>query len=75
LFKGARLWVPVCNSRELLIQEVHGGSLVCHYGEKKTLAVLKEHYFWPRMHKDVQDLLKLCATCRVAKSHLLPHYR
>ena len=24
------------------------------------------------MHKDAQDLLKRCATCQVAKSHLLP---
>ena len=34
--------------------------------------MLKEHYYWPRMSKDVQDMVKRCATCQVAKSHLLP---
>jgi len=34
--------------------------------------MLQEHYYWPGMSKDVQDILKRCATCQVAKSHLLP---
>ena len=64
--------MPKCNTRQLLIREVHGGSLAGHYGETKTLTILKEHYYWPGMHKDVQDLLKRYATCQVAKNHLLP---
>ena len=28
-------------------------------------------YYWPRMSKDVQDILRRCATCQVPKSHLL----
>ena len=72
LFKGTRLCVPKCGTRELLVREVHGGSLAGHYGENKTSMVLKEHYFWPSMDKDVQDLLRRCATCQIAKSHSLP---
>jgi len=72
LFKGTHLCVPKCSTRELLIQEVHNGSLAGHYGESKTLSILKENYFWPEKHKDVQDLLRRCATCQVAKSHLPP---
>ena len=34
--------------------------------------MLQQHYYWPRMSKDAQNILKRCATCRVAKSHLLP---
>jgi len=34
--------------------------------------MLQEHYYWAGMSKDVQDILKRCATCQVAKSHLLP---
>ena len=48
------------------------GSLAGHYGENKTLAMLREHYFGPGMSKEVQDCLKRCATCQVAKSHSLP---
>ena len=72
IFKGARLCVPKCSTRELLVREVHGGSLAGRYGENKTSLMLKEHYFWPRMDKDVQDIIRRCATCQVAKSHSLP---
>ena len=59
-------------TRELLVREVHGGSLAAHYVENKTSLVLKEHYYWPSMDKDVQDILRRYATCQIAKSHLLP---
>jgi len=48
---------------ELLIREVHGGSLAI---------MLREHYYWPSMEKDIQDVLRRCATCQIAKSHLQP---
>ena len=72
LFKGARLCVPKCGTMELLVREVHGGSLAGNCGENKTSIVLKEHYYWPSMDKDVQDILRRCATCQIAKSHSLP---
>lgn len=73
LFKGTRLCIPKCSTCELLIREVHGGSLAGHYGENKTIILLRKHYYWPGMDKDVQDILGRCSTCRVVKSHSLPH--
>ena len=73
LFKGTRLCIPRCSTRELLIREVHGGSLVGHYRENKTVIMLREYYYWPAMERDVQDILKRCKTCQVAKIHSLPH--
>ena len=73
LFKDTQLCVPKCNIRGLLLREVHEGSLASHYGQHKTLTMLREHYYWPAMEKDVQDFLKRCGTCQVAKSHSLPH--
>jgi len=72
LFKGTRLCVPKCGARELLITELYGGSLAGHYGENKTSLVLKEHYYWPTMSKDMYDILKRCATCQIAKSRSFP---
>jgi len=43
LFKGTQLCIHKCGTRELLVKEVHGGSLVGHYGEKKTSLMPKEH--------------------------------
>ena len=72
IFKGPRLCILKCGTRELLIREVHGGSLASHYGENKTSIILKEHFYWPNMDKDVQDILRRCATCQATKSHSLP---
>jgi len=33
--------------------------------------MLREYYYWARMSKDVQDIMKKCTTCRMYKSHLL----
>ena len=63
LFKGTRLCVPKCGTRELLVRVVHARSLVDHYGENKIALVLKEHYYWPSRDKDGQDILRRCATC------------
>ena len=55
LFKGAQICVPKCSSHELLVREVHAGSLAGHFGEDKTLTMLREHYYWPSMEKDVRS--------------------
>ena len=70
LFKGMRLCIPKCETRELL-KEVHGGSLVGHYGQNKALIMLMGHYYWLGMSKDVQNVQTRRATYQVAKSHLL----
>jgi len=58
LFKGTHLCVLRCGTYELLITEVHRGSLVGHYRENKTLALLREHYFWLRIEMGVTPKLK-----------------
>jgi len=34
--------------------------------------MLKECYYWPGMSKTIEDVIRRCATCQIAKSHLLP---
>ena len=53
---------------KLLIREIHGGSVVGHYGESKTLTMLRGYKFWLGISKDVQDILRRCATFQVANS-------
>jgi len=54
LFKENRLYVLASSLRELLIREAHGGDLKSHFGVAKTLDVLHEHFYWPKMKRDVQ---------------------
>jgi len=72
LFKGPWLCIHKCGFREWLIQELHGGALSGHFGVEKTCSMLKEHYYWPKMAKDVEHFIKRCLICHMAKSHVLP---
>jgi len=45
LFKGTRLYIPRGGTRELLVREVHAGSLAGYFGESKTLTMLRAHYY------------------------------
>ncbi|GJS77937.1 RNA-directed DNA polymerase [Tanacetum coccineum] len=69
LFKSNQLCVPQCSLREEIIRETHEGGLAGHFGRDKTLAVVKEKFFWPKMGQDVKKLVDRCVTCHKAKSH------
>jgi len=45
LLKGTCLCVSKCSTHELLIKEVYEGSFAGHYGENKTITILREHYY------------------------------
>ena len=72
LFRETKLCVPNCSMRELLVREAHSGGLMGHFGVKKTLDMLHEHFYWPRMKKDVIRICDSCIACRKAKSRVLP---
>ena len=44
-----------------------------HFGVKKTLDTLNEHFFWPKMRRDVERICSRCITCMKAKSRVMPH--
>ena len=46
LFRGNKLCVPNCLMCELLVREAHGGGLMGHFGVRKTLEILHEHFFF-----------------------------
>jgi hypothetical protein len=73
LFRENRFCVPNSSMCELLVREAHGGGLMGHFGVRKTLDVLHEHFFWPKMKRDVERVYSRCVTCRQAKSRVLPH--
>jgi Reverse transcriptase (RNA-dependent DNA polymerase)/RNase H-like domain found in reverse transcriptase/Retrotransposon gag protein/Integrase zinc binding domain/Integrase core domain/Zinc knuckle len=73
LFRANKLCVPSCSVRLLLLQETHSGGLMGHFGWKKTYEMLADHFYWPKMRRDVQRLVQRCVTCHKAKSKLNPH--
>nr|GEV25358.1 hypothetical protein [Tanacetum cinerariifolium] len=69
LFKGVRLCIPLCSLREVIILEGHAGGLTGHFGSDKTLALLCEQFYLPKMERNVNRLLERCRTCHIAKTH------
>ena len=56
--------VPISSLRELLVQEAHGGGLMGHFGVRKILDVLTEHFFSPHIRWDVERVCGKCITCK-----------
>jgi hypothetical protein len=54
LFRANKLCIPDCSVRPLLLQEAHAGELMGHFGAKKIEQVLVDHFFWPKMRRDVE---------------------
>ncbi|PIK50134.1 hypothetical protein BSL78_12979 [Apostichopus japonicus] len=42
---------------------------VGHMGQERTLELLRERYFWPKMAGDVSDYIKSCGRCIRRKTH------
>nr|GEZ21608.1 hypothetical protein [Tanacetum cinerariifolium] len=43
--------------------------LAGHFGRDKTLALLCEQFYWPKMEHDVNKLLERCRTYHIVKTH------
>jgi len=79
LFKGNKLCVSTCLLRELLVTETYGRSLVGHFGLNKTLGILREYFFWPKIGKTFTRLcLDAPSTIRLRVSSIkacTPHFQ
>ncbi|XP_024013099.1 uncharacterized protein LOC112087309 [Eutrema salsugineum] len=46
MFQDKRLCIQQCSLRDVTVREPHGGGLMGHFGIDKTLAVVKEQFYW-----------------------------
>ena len=58
---GANLLAPLINpGSDEILHDFHDGPLGGNIGAEKTLAHLKERYYWPGHHTDVTDWCRNC---------------
>jgi len=58
-----RIYIPNHTLLKLrLIQDFHDTPAAGHPGRSKTLELLARQYYWPKMHKDVDQYLRNCHT-------------
>ncbi|XP_048619971.1 uncharacterized protein LOC125590446 [Brassica napus] len=73
LFKEKRPCIPHGSMRDLLTREAHGGGLMGNFGRDKTLSVLSDHFYWPRMRRYVESLCAKCTVYLKTKSRSHPY--
>jgi hypothetical protein len=54
---GTRIWVPMYGGlRELILEEAHKSKYLMHPGTEKMYYTLRDHFWWPKMKRDVADM-------------------
>ena len=63
-----RIYVPSAgNLRTRVLQYNHDHILAGHFGQNKTLELVRHRYSWPSLRADVQQFCKSCVTCMRSK--------
>ena len=67
--KGHRPYVPKTGGlRQVLLRETHDALYAGHPGQDRTLALISESYYWPRMESDVELYVRTCLVCQQDKT-------
>ena len=67
LYRDSKLWVTK-GLRLDMIQEIHDQPAIGHTGVRKTIQLLQQHFFWPKMKKNVDQYIQNCHMCKQAKA-------
>jgi hypothetical protein len=64
-----RIYVPDAGTlRTRVLQEKHDHPLSGHFGQRKTLKLVRHEYMWPRMRETVEKFVESCVPCGHSKS-------
>ena len=63
-----KLCIPWTSFRDLLISEMHAGGLARHFLRDKTIALVKDRFYWPSLKRDFARIVAQCRTSRIAKA-------
>ena len=69
LMFGSRICVPdIDGLRREILDEAHNASYAMHPGTTKMYHTLRQHYWWPKMKKEVAEFVSRCLTCQQVKA-------
>ena len=58
LYYGKQLCIPQGSLRESIVREAHEGGLVGHFGHFKTLKLIQDNFYWPKLNRDVLRMIE-----------------
>jgi hypothetical protein len=74
LYCNGLLSIPDTPSKVNILKTHHDSPLAGHFGVAKTLELITQNYWWPKLQPFVQDYIKTCDTCsRIKTPHHLPY--
>jgi hypothetical protein len=50
-----------------MIWESYYSRVAGHFGVEKTMVVLQNHFYWPKIQQDVNKYIRSCTTCTISK--------
>ena len=68
LFYKDRLWVPTAELRKMVIEADHDSKVAGHFGQDKTLELIRRNFFWPKMDEWIREWVTSCPECQRNKS-------
>ena len=71
LYKGRVIVPNDATLRAKLLHEMHDTKVGGHSGVLHTFKKLGQQFYWPGMHRSVQDYVKGCAICQKIKAETL----
>jgi Integrase zinc binding domain len=64
-----RIWVPDADDLRLrILQYKHDHIISGHFGQSKTIDLIRREYVWPKLRTFVKEFCKTCVTCLRSKS-------
>ena len=68
---GNRSWLQLVvphSLRSEIMEQLHSGALEGHLGVDKTVAKIRERFYWPGMYRDVEQWVSTCHSCATRKT-------
>ena len=69
LYYGKQLCIPQGSLRESIMREAHEGGLAGYFGHSKTLKLIQDNFYWPKLNQDVLRMIEHCETYKRANMH------
>jgi hypothetical protein len=67
LYRKMKLWVPK-DLIKMVLESEHDSRIAGHFGQDKTIELIRRNFWWPRMDETIIDYVQSCTECQKDKT-------
>jgi hypothetical protein len=67
LYRKMKLWVPK-DLIQTVLESEHNSRIAGHFGQDKTIELIRRHFWWPKMDETIIDYIQSCVECQKNKT-------